>query len=220
LSEAVIEREYREHRAAVLAMLAAQFPRLGDPAELYQDAWAELLELERRGEHVRHHRALLKTIAWRRAADTIKQRRRVVSVDPAGLVLENVADARALPDEEAQRHLDGEALRLVVESLDEREAEMMASRMQAHELGQRQRRVGHPSTAHKHRQRPSHQRVAQRRGGARFRLWLIGQRAPCRRVAVAGLGHPLAHGLLERGVASHKQRSRSRGPAHHDRRWS
>jgi hypothetical protein len=36
-------------------------------------------------------------------------------------VLENVADVRVQPDEEAQRHLDGEALRLVVESLDERE---------------------------------------------------------------------------------------------------
>jgi RNA polymerase sigma factor (sigma-70 family) len=117
-----VEREYREHRDAVLAMLAAQFPRLGDAEELYQDAWAELLELEQRGELVRHRRALLKTIAWRRAADTAKQRRRVVAVDPAGLVLENVADARAQPDEEAQRHLDGEALRLVVESLDEREA--------------------------------------------------------------------------------------------------
>ena len=83
------EREYREHRDAVLGMLGAQFPRLADPEELYQDAWAELLELERSGERVRHHRALLKTIAWRRAADTAKQRRRVVAVDPAGLVLES-----------------------------------------------------------------------------------------------------------------------------------
>jgi DNA-directed RNA polymerase specialized sigma24 family protein len=121
LSSGVTEHEYREHRDAVLAMLAAQLPRLGDPEELYQDAWAELLELEQRGELVRHRRALLKTIAWRRAADTAKHRRRVEAVDPAGLVLENVADARAQPDEEAQRRLDGEALRLVVESLDERE---------------------------------------------------------------------------------------------------
>jgi predicted RNA polymerase sigma factor len=44
-----VEREYREHRDSVLAMLAAQFPRLGDPEELYQDAWAELLELEQQG---------------------------------------------------------------------------------------------------------------------------------------------------------------------------
>ena len=45
-----------------------------------------------------------------------------MAVDPAGLVLENVADDRAQPDEAAARHLDGDALRLVVESLDEREA--------------------------------------------------------------------------------------------------
>lgn len=122
LDDRAVEREYREHRDAVLAMLTAQFPRLADPDEIYQDAWAELLELEQRGERVRHPRALLKTIAWRRAADVVKQRRRVVAVDPGGLVLENTVDARAQPDEEAQRHLDGEALRLVVESLDEREA--------------------------------------------------------------------------------------------------
>lgn len=122
VDERTFEREFREHRDAVLAMLGAQFPRLADPEEIYQDAWAELLELERSGERVRHHRALLKTIAWRRAADTAKQRRRVVAVDPAGLVLENVADARAQTDDAAQRHLDGDALRLVVESLDEREA--------------------------------------------------------------------------------------------------
>lgn len=122
IDERAFEHAYREHRHAVLAMLGAQFPRLADPEEIYQDAWAELLELERSGERVRHHRALLKTIAWRRAADASKQRRRVVAVDPAGLVLENVADARVQPDEAAQRHLDGESLRLVVESLDEREA--------------------------------------------------------------------------------------------------
>jgi RNA polymerase sigma factor (sigma-70 family) len=126
--ERAIEREYREHREAVLGMLGAQFPRLGDPEELYQEAWAELLALERRGERVRHRRALLKTIAWRRAADAVKQRRRVVAVDPAGLVLENAADQCALPDEQAQRHLDGEALRLVVESLGEREATVLKLR--------------------------------------------------------------------------------------------
>lgn len=103
-------------------MLGVQFPSLHDREELYQEAWAELLALERRGERIRHRRALLKTITWRRAADAVKQRRRVVAVDPAGLVLENAPDARALPDEQAQRHLDGDALRLVVESLDEREA--------------------------------------------------------------------------------------------------
>lgn len=117
-----LEREFEEHREPIMAMLGVQFPRLTDPEEIYQEAWAELLELERSGERVRHRRALLKTIAWRRAADTVKRRCRVLAVDPAGLVLENTPDARAQPDEEAQRHLDGEALRLVVESLDEREA--------------------------------------------------------------------------------------------------
>lgn len=118
----LLAREYGEHRDAVLAMLGAQFPDLRDPEEIYHDAWVELLELEDRGERVRHRRALLKTIAWRCAARTAKKRRRVVAVDPDGLVLANVADDRTPPDEQAQRRLDGEALRLVVESLGGREA--------------------------------------------------------------------------------------------------
>src|ERR1700755_1008754 len=73
--DAEIERDYANHRGAVLAMLGADFPRLRDAEELYNEAWAELLELEARGETVRHRRALLKKIAWRRAADAAKRRR-------------------------------------------------------------------------------------------------------------------------------------------------
>jgi RNA polymerase sigma factor (sigma-70 family) len=122
------EREYVAHRAAILAMLGAQFPNLADPEEIYHDAWVELLELGQRGEQVRHHRALLKTIAWRRAAKVAKQRRRSVVTDPAGLVVDGAADDRIGPDEEAQRRLDGDALRLVVESLGKREAAIIKLR--------------------------------------------------------------------------------------------
>jgi RNA polymerase sigma factor (sigma-70 family) len=129
--DAEIERDYAEHRTAILAMLRADFPRLGDPEELYQEAWAELLALERRGEMVRNRRALLKKIAWRRAADAAK-RHRPETIDPVSPVLAAVADDEPLPDEQAQLRLDADALRLVVESLDEQQAAVLKLRFDQH----------------------------------------------------------------------------------------
>jgi RNA polymerase sigma factor (sigma-70 family) len=126
-----IEQDYAEHRGSVLAMLRADFPRLRDVEELYQEAWAELLELEGRGETVRHRRALLKKIAWRRAADVVK-RRRPDTVDPSSAAMTAATDGELLPDEQAQLRLDGDALRLVVESLDEQQAAVLKLRFDRH----------------------------------------------------------------------------------------
>jgi RNA polymerase sigma factor (sigma-70 family) len=125
--DAGIERDYAEHRAAVLGMLGADFPRLRDAEEIYQEAWAELLAVERRGEIVRHRRALLKKVAWRRAADATK-RRRPDAIDPFSPALIVATDDQALPDEQAQLRLDGDALRLVVESLDAQQAAVLKLR--------------------------------------------------------------------------------------------
>lgn len=122
-----LEREYEEHRGAVMAMLRADFPRLRDAEELYQEAWAELLAKEAGGEVVRHRRALLRTIAWRRAADTVK-RKRPDAIDPASPAFEAATDEQPLPDEQAQVRLDAEALRVVVESLDEQQAAVLKMR--------------------------------------------------------------------------------------------
>jgi RNA polymerase sigma factor (sigma-70 family) len=129
--DAGIERDYAEHRPAVLGMLAAEFPRLRDPEEIYQEAWAELLAVERRGEVVQHRRGLLKKIAWRRAADATK-RRRPDAIDPSNPALISATDDQPLPDEQAQLRLDGDALRLVVESLDERQAAALKLRFDQH----------------------------------------------------------------------------------------
>lgn len=129
--DAGIERDYAEHRAAILGMLGADFPRLRDAEEIYHEAWAELLTLERRGEVVQHRRALLKKIAWRRAADATK-RRRPDAMDPSSPALIAATDDQALPDEQAQLRLDGDALRLVVESLDEQQAAALKLRFDQH----------------------------------------------------------------------------------------
>jgi RNA polymerase sigma factor (sigma-70 family) len=125
--DADIERDYSEHRGAVLAMLRAEFPRLRDPEELYQEAWAELLAKEAAGETVHHRRGLLRTIAWRRAADTVK-RKRPDAIDPTSPAFEAATDDQPLPDEQAQVRLDADALRMVVDSLDEQQAAVLKMR--------------------------------------------------------------------------------------------
>jgi len=111
-----------------MAMLRADFPRLREPEELYQEAWTELLELQARtAEPVDNVRALLKKIAWRRAADNAR-RRRPDPIDPADRVVVSAVDAAPLPDEVAQVRLDAEALRLVVESLAPRHAAVLKLR--------------------------------------------------------------------------------------------
>jgi RNA polymerase sigma factor (sigma-70 family) len=125
--DAELAREYDEHRDAVLAMLAADFPREPDREGLYHEAWVELLALEARGETVRNRRALLKKIAWRRAADAAKKRR-PDTLDPSSPALTAAADGDPLPDEQAQLRLDADALRLVVEALNEQQAAVLKLR--------------------------------------------------------------------------------------------
>src|SRR4051794_23139737 len=134
-----LERAYAADRKAVLGMLRADFPRLRDLEEIYHDAWAELLELEAHGEQVRHRRALLKKIAWRRAADAAK-RRRPDTLDPSSPAMSSATDHDLLPEEQVQLRLDGEALRLIVESLQDQQSTVLKLRfdlhMSAHEIQQ------------------------------------------------------------------------------------
>lgn len=127
----VAEREYLGHRAAVMAMLRADFPRLRDHDELYQEAWAELLELRRRGEEVRNVRALLKKIAWRRAADSVRKHRPEL-IDPSSPAMALATDDELSPEDQVQLRLDADALRLVIDSLDERQAAALKLRFDLH----------------------------------------------------------------------------------------
>jgi RNA polymerase sigma factor (sigma-70 family) len=126
-----IEQDYRQHRQAVLTMLRLDFPRLRDPEELYQEAWAELLELQARStEPVHNVRALLKRIAWRRAADHFRKHKPDY-VDPSSLVLTNAVDGGAATDEEVQVRLDAATIRMVIDTLDDRQAAVLKLRFDA-----------------------------------------------------------------------------------------
>jgi RNA polymerase sigma factor (sigma-70 family) len=140
-AEAVqLEREYLAHREDVVAMLRAEFPRLGDHEELYHDAWAELLEMRARGDRVTKPSGLLRTIAWRRARDRARKKR-PDSIDPTSPVLTMARDPGELPDVEAQVRLDAAAIRQIVEQLEPRQATVLKLRfdwgLDAREIQQR-----------------------------------------------------------------------------------
>jgi RNA polymerase sigma factor (sigma-70 family) len=122
-----MEHAYREHREPVLAMLRADFHGIADAEDVYQEAWVELLELHARGERVRNVRALLKTIAWRRARDRLR-RMRPDPLDPMSAAFEQIADSEPQPDEQATVRLDAGALRQIIDDLEPRQAAVLKLR--------------------------------------------------------------------------------------------
>ena len=129
---ASVEREYRAHRRAVIGMLRSEFPPLWDDAdEIYQHSWVELLALRAKGENVRNVRAMLKRIAWYSARD-LADKRHPDSVDPSSLTLQRATDGDLLPDEQAELRIDAATIRLVIDSLEPREAAVLKMRFDEH----------------------------------------------------------------------------------------
>jgi RNA polymerase sigma factor (sigma-70 family) len=134
---AEMEHAYREHRDPVLAMLRADFHGLADAEDVYHEAWAELLELHARGEKARNVRALLKTIAWRRARDRLRKMS-PDALDPMSAAFERIADSDPQPDEQATVRLEAAALRQIIDDLEPRQAAVLKLRfdwhLDAHEI--------------------------------------------------------------------------------------
>src|SRR3954447_12304024 len=136
------EREYVEHRPAVLGMLRTEFGNLVEPEELYQEAWAEALELRARGDRIDNLRGLLITIAWRRARDRARNFKPDL-VEPHSPVLRYQLDPGPSPDDETEIRLDAAALRRVIETLEPRQAAALKLRFDWHLDGREiQRRLG------------------------------------------------------------------------------
>lgn len=125
-----LEEQYVELRPQIEGILSAAFGDAVDREEIYQEAWTELLELQRRGTRVRNVRGMLRTIAWRRARDRLRSRR-AQPLDPGSPVLANHASSAPATDEAAQVHVDAGAVRMIVESLDERQAMVFKLRHEA-----------------------------------------------------------------------------------------
>src|SRR3954447_18657437 len=76
------EVDYRECREAVLGALRRGFPGVPDHEEIYQEAWAEALERERRGADLTDPEGLLVVIAMRRARDRLRDRHDEHALEP------------------------------------------------------------------------------------------------------------------------------------------
>jgi RNA polymerase sigma factor (sigma-70 family) len=123
------ERGYHAHRDSVLAMLHTEFPRLRDPDELYHEAWLEALEQRARGTQIGNLRALLKTIAWRRARDQFRNRG-AAPLDPDSRLFQIQSDPAPGPDETVPLRLEADALRQIIDSLDSRHAAVLKLRFE------------------------------------------------------------------------------------------
>src|SRR4051794_35708382 len=121
VQQQVSEQEYREHREMARAMLARDFPSLSDPDEIYHEAWLEALEMRARGQELVNLGGLLRLIVWRRARDHFRDLR-AQPADPSSAIFDCGADPELPPDEQAERSMDVALAKLIVESLDERQA--------------------------------------------------------------------------------------------------
>src|SRR3954471_4604335 len=127
-----LEQEYLAHRPMVLAMLRAEWGGLReDHEELYQEAWTEALELRARGTAIRNIPALLRTIAWRRARDRLRDRI-PEAVDPTSSLLAGLADPAPTPAEQMQVQLDAATVRDVIDALEPRQAAALKLRFDLH----------------------------------------------------------------------------------------
>jgi RNA polymerase sigma factor (sigma-70 family) len=114
-----VEQDYARLRTEIMGMLSTAFAQVPDHEEIYQEAWAELLELRAAGKPIGDQRMMLRTIAWRRA----RQLWRTDHSDPvANSDLFWIPDEGASPDEAAQIHLDAVIARQIVDSLEPRQA--------------------------------------------------------------------------------------------------
>lgn len=129
LREAAADAEYLGHRDVVLTTLRLGFPPELEREDILHQAWMELLEKRARGEEIENTRALLRQIATRRATDACR-RPRPETLDPSDRVFAAAEDQGSPVADQAQTHLDADALRSVIDSLEPREAAVLKMRFE------------------------------------------------------------------------------------------
>jgi RNA polymerase sigma factor (sigma-70 family) len=123
-------RQYAKHRSDVLRLLQARFGAAlneSDREDLYQEAWAGLLEYRRRGRPTPDVAGLLKTIAFRRGRDRLRNRRAEPS-DPSDGPLSLALDREPPPDEQVEARADAAICRQIIESLSDRQKKVLKLR--------------------------------------------------------------------------------------------
>lgn len=120
--EGDLQLAFAECRPVVLSMLAVKYPGVSeDHEDIYQETWLEALE-SRGPEFVADDpRQFLKTIAWRRARDRLRNGH-TIAADPHGPLFLDEVDVGEAPDDVVQVSVDAAVVLRVVEELDERRA--------------------------------------------------------------------------------------------------
>ena len=122
--------EYARHRRAVLGMLAKRFPRLDedDRLAIYHDAWARVLVKRRRGEEIVSLRAFLLATAGAEALNAVTRRRPPSPVGPDDPLLTALADDGATVEEQVVTRDQARIARNLLDSLDERQRDVLKLR--------------------------------------------------------------------------------------------
>jgi RNA polymerase sigma factor (sigma-70 family) len=125
-----LTRDHDRHREAVLTMLRREFGDLLDEHEredLVQTAWLALIERRRAGEEIASTGGFLRTVAWRRARDRVRNAS-PDPVDPLEGPLALEPDDGRSPEEEAALRVDRARCRQLVETLTREERAIVTLR--------------------------------------------------------------------------------------------
>lgn len=122
--------EYARHRRAVLGMLGKRFPRLDedDRLAIYHDAWARVLVKRQRGEEIHSLRAFLLATAGAEALNAVTRRRQPSPVGPDDPLITALADDRADVEEQVVARDQARIARNLLDSLDERQRDVLKLR--------------------------------------------------------------------------------------------
>ncbi len=124
------EGEYERHRAAVLGLLAKRFPRLDADERLavYHDAWTRVLAKRERGEKIESLRAYLLATAGAEALHVVSRGKIPTPVGPDDPRLAGLSDDRPPLDEQVVTRDQARIARSLLDTLDERQRDVLKLR--------------------------------------------------------------------------------------------
>jgi RNA polymerase sigma factor (sigma-70 family) len=122
--------EYERYRAAVLGMLAKRFPRLDadERLSIYHDAWTRVLAKRERGERFESLRAYLLATTGAEALHMLSRARVPTPVGPDDPRLTTLADCAPPLDEQVVTRDQARIARNLLETLDERQRDVLKLR--------------------------------------------------------------------------------------------
>jgi len=201
--------EYEFHRGPVLRMLTKRFPRLDedDRLALYHEAWGRVLEKRRAGEEIVSLRAYLMASTACDALHAVSRPRGPVPIGPDDPHISQLADSRVQPDEEVVMRDQARIARGVLDSLDERQRQVLKLRWDLQLSGPEVRAaLGLSSRQYRRLAEAGATAVAERVEELESGEWS----ARTRSLLVACVVDVAADDEPRRGIATSRQRERAR----------